>query len=313
MTWSRFDDAAPKHPKARMAGNEAWALWAAAVMYCNRYLTDGFVPTAALATECLPFPISPAKARKLAEALCEVKVRVDGHGLFERAEGGYLVHDFLDWNPSKAEVESKRKADRERKRGGRPPDSAPDSGRIPDGIPSGIPSGRRADSGTPARVPAPTGARASRPAQPLPTIPDPKDEEHSSSVSSKDLTDSDEETVVPLDLVERAERLGVFSSMVQRMPGVHVEQLRDKARGFVSYWAIGGGTGQRRRRWMSKLREDLRKAHEQNKLKPIGALEHEQHETEGDGPGLSAEQRARLAKAREELDRKLAEERVAHG
>jgi hypothetical protein len=307
MTWSRFDDAAPKHPKAGMAGNEAWGLWAAAVMYCNRYLTDGFVPTAALARECLPVPITPSKAKKLAEQLCEARLRPEDPGLFERVEGGYRVHDFLDWNPSKAEVESKRKADRERKK------TRPDSGGspvdIPSGIPNGIPTGRRADSEAP-RASAHAPARASRPAQPFPAIPDPNDEEGSSSVFQKDLTDSDDETPIPLDLVERAERLGVFSSMLARMPGVHVEQLRDKARGFVAYWAIGGGTGQRRRRWMARLREDIRKAHEQNKLKPIGALEHEALETEGDGPGLSKEQLERVKARRAELDR---ERKTAHG
>jgi hypothetical protein len=62
---------------------------------------------------------------------------------------------------------------------------------------------------------------------------------------------------------------------------------------------------------MSRLREDLRKAHEQGKLKPIGALEHEAVESEGDGPGLSAEQRSRLAKRRAELDE--LERTQAHG
>ncbi|HEY3500714.1 MAG TPA: hypothetical protein VGK73_38745, partial [Polyangiaceae bacterium] len=85
MTWSRFDDAAPKHPKSQAAGNEAWALWAAAVMYCNRFHTDGYVTLASLASECLPEPISLAKARKLAERLCGARVREDGGGLFENA------------------------------------------------------------------------------------------------------------------------------------------------------------------------------------------------------------------------------------
>jgi hypothetical protein len=163
LTWSRFDDAAPKHPKAIAAGNEAWALWCGAVMYCNRYLTDGFVPWAALATECLPEPITPAKARKLAQRAVDAKIRQGGPGLFVVVEGGVMVHDFLEWNPRKADVESKRKADRDRKR--RPPDSGSDSGGSPPGIPNGNPTGVATESappaGTRARVPA-------RPAQPSP-------------------------------------------------------------------------------------------------------------------------------------------------
>lgn len=120
MTWSRFDDAARKHPKSLMAGNEAWGLWCAAIMYCNQYGTDGFIPDAALATEVLPCPITPAKAKKLARQLCEARLDPSKPGLFVRddARKGYIVHDFLDWNPSKAELDEKRRRDRERKRGG---------------------------------------------------------------------------------------------------------------------------------------------------------------------------------------------------
>jgi len=176
MTWSKFDDAAPKNPKAVAAGNDAWALWAAAIMYCNRHLTDGFVSLAALAADCLPVPISTQQARRLAERLCDLRVRPDGLGLFERTDGGlYKVHDFLEWNPSKSEVEAQRKADRERKRkrNGNPPDS----GRAPPGIPDGIQTGIRAASGAHAGV----RARVARPDPPdppgsdLPAAADPKD------------------------------------------------------------------------------------------------------------------------------------------
>ena len=117
MTWSRFDDAARKHPKATMAGNEAWGFWCAAIMYCNQYGTDGFVPDSALATDVLPVPITKKRAVALADKLCKAKLQDDGRALFARNEvrKGYMVNDFLDWNPSKVEVESKRRAAKERK------------------------------------------------------------------------------------------------------------------------------------------------------------------------------------------------------
>lgn len=174
MTWSRFDDAAPTHPKAREAGNEAWGLWCAAVMYCNRYLTDGFVSVKALARDCLPVPIKEERATKLAKLLVDAKVKPDGRGLFTETEGGYIVNDFLEWNPSKVDVESKRKADRERKRapGGVAKDSERNPvGRPPDG--EGNPNGGQGDSGgsSPARGPAPAGARTPYPSVPSPTTP----------------------------------------------------------------------------------------------------------------------------------------------
>lgn len=118
MTWSKFDDAAPKSPKAAAAGNEAWGLWAAAVMYCNRHNTDGYITISALATDCLPEAIPVGRARKLADKLCDARVRPEGKGLFELdRKDTYRVHDFLDWNPSKVEVEEARRVARERKVG----------------------------------------------------------------------------------------------------------------------------------------------------------------------------------------------------
>ncbi len=38
-------------------------------------------------------------------------------GLWEPTDTGWVAHDFLDWNPSKAEVLASRKEDLARKRG----------------------------------------------------------------------------------------------------------------------------------------------------------------------------------------------------
>jgi hypothetical protein len=180
MTWTKLDDAAPQHPKAKAAGNEAWCLWVAATVYSNRYLTDGVVSLGVLATECLPQPISLAKAKKLAEALCDVKQRPDGHGLFERIDKQfYRIHDFAQYNPTKAEVEARREVDRQRKRGGRggggpsEPPSGPTSGKPP-GLPSGTePDSERNPSGVPTPAGTHAGARAPVPSRPLPSDPDP--------------------------------------------------------------------------------------------------------------------------------------------
>lgn len=169
MTWTKLDDAAPQHPKAKAAGNDAWSLWVAAIVYSNRYLTDGVVSVGVLATECLPQPISLAKAKKLAEQLCDVKQRPDGHGLFERIDRQfYRIHDFTAYNPSKAEVEARREYDRNRKKGGGGPSGAPP------GAPPGLPNGNGGDSGrNPSGVLTHAGARSPVPSRPVPAIPDP--------------------------------------------------------------------------------------------------------------------------------------------
>ena len=48
MTWVRLDDGFAQHPKLLSVGALGVAMQVAALCYCNRYLTDGFVPAAAV-------------------------------------------------------------------------------------------------------------------------------------------------------------------------------------------------------------------------------------------------------------------------
>lgn len=123
MGVAKFDDGIPDGPKFLAAGPIACWLWFCGVCYSRRTYTDGFIPyqkVATLTTASAPY--------KHAERLVEV-------GLWERADDGFVIHDFHDWNPSKATVEQYRKRDRERKQR-RFLDRIPDghSDRIPDGI-----------------------------------------------------------------------------------------------------------------------------------------------------------------------------------
>lgn len=94
MTWARFDDGFCQHPKVIGLSDGAFRLHVAAVCYAARNLTDGYVPAAALAT----LKRNPQRAAtELAAA-----------GLWDEAEGGYAIHDYLDYNPSHTEVNSKR-------------------------------------------------------------------------------------------------------------------------------------------------------------------------------------------------------------
>lgn len=106
MGWAKLDDGWAFHPKLRQAGLEASGLDARAVSYCARYETDGHVPAHAVAD----LAGSEAKGRKLAKVLVEV-----GRWHRDDKEGGYRVHDYLVYNPSKAELERRREAERAKK------------------------------------------------------------------------------------------------------------------------------------------------------------------------------------------------------
>lgn len=101
MTWFKIDDRFHSHPKVLAAGNAAVGLWARCGSWSADQNQEGFVPHAI--------------ARMYGTA-AEIKalVRV---GLFEDDDrGGYLIHDWLDFNPSADRVASEREAAAERQR-----------------------------------------------------------------------------------------------------------------------------------------------------------------------------------------------------
>ena len=97
MPWIKVDDQIAHHPKFMAAGAVASWLWVCGQSYCARYLTDGFVPESALPT--LGNVTNP-------KAHAQTLVRV---GLWEIAEGGFRVHDYLQFQPSRADVEERRR------------------------------------------------------------------------------------------------------------------------------------------------------------------------------------------------------------
>ena len=92
MGWAKFDDQFTRHPKVIAAGPWAELLAMRGVIYAAGLETDGFIPTAGLAHIGAGIPA----VRKRAAALVEV-------GLWEESDGGWVIHDFLDYHPSKAE------------------------------------------------------------------------------------------------------------------------------------------------------------------------------------------------------------------
>lgn len=97
MPWGRVDDHHYRHPKVTELDESlrkgCLALFWLAISWCNDHLTDGRVPHGAV--------------RLLGGDVAEADelVRV---GMWEYATGGYQVHDFLDFNKSKAQVDAEK-------------------------------------------------------------------------------------------------------------------------------------------------------------------------------------------------------------
>lgn len=99
MAWVKLTDDFPKNIKVISAGLEARALYITALCHCNENLTDGFVDSRFLVSLGILTGLSDAQAS--ANRLVEV-------GLWEQCDGGYKVHDYHDYNPTRAEVIEKR-------------------------------------------------------------------------------------------------------------------------------------------------------------------------------------------------------------
>lgn len=100
MAWVRIDDAAMDHPKILLLSDAQCRLWLRGLCYCQKHLTDGFIPDAALK------PLL-GKANDV-HRLCEV-------GLWDVGADGFRVHDFLDWNDPRELVQERKDAREEEK------------------------------------------------------------------------------------------------------------------------------------------------------------------------------------------------------
>src|SRR5437773_3375355 len=101
--WTRLDDRLPDHPKIRACDLSARWLFIKGLCYAGAFLTDGFLRS----NEAL------ALAGELKRPKAAIQQLVAA-GLWQPVEGGYAVHDFLVYNPSRAKVLAEREATRRR-------------------------------------------------------------------------------------------------------------------------------------------------------------------------------------------------------
>ncbi len=188
MPWGRIDDTYYDHPKLEELGDvHEWpdrvvaaGLNALAWSWCNRFLTDGKVPRATV-SKLMGHVISADQAIALADQLVAV-------GLWEKAAGGYEIHDFLHYNDSREQVLARRQKEAARKaayRSGKRPAGSPngtssvDDDDVPPVVPASVPVGQgddvpplsRAESRAESRRVSRDSSRARIPTRPDPSRP----------------------------------------------------------------------------------------------------------------------------------------------
>jgi hypothetical protein len=100
MSWVKVDDQMTRHPKFLRLGRNrlvCQGVWLDGMCYASSYLTDGFVPEAALDRASL----------SAAAHLVEV-------GLWQQVQGGFRIHDYHDYQPTREDVTELRRKNAER-------------------------------------------------------------------------------------------------------------------------------------------------------------------------------------------------------
>lgn len=110
MTWFRVDDSFPDHPKLEKIESDpvshalAVATWTLMGADCARRLTDGFVSPARL-EKVIRWP------EKLRVKACETLVSA---GLWTVTQGGWVFHDWHDYQPTSEKAKAQKARNRER-------------------------------------------------------------------------------------------------------------------------------------------------------------------------------------------------------
>src|SRR5260370_32671440 len=104
MTWTRLDDGFDDHPKILTLSAPAELLQIRALLYSNRYRTDGHVPAAAISKLTRGFHRLRVDGKRIHDE--DLVDHVLDAGLWERngSAGGWFIHDFSQYQPTKAKL-----------------------------------------------------------------------------------------------------------------------------------------------------------------------------------------------------------------
>ena len=101
MSFAKFDDGFASHPKVRQLGDAAFRLHVSGILHSARWLTDGVVDERSVHELLTKRGNGMVTAAKKELTDCGLWVSLlDG--------SAYEIHDYLDWNDSRAKVEHRR-------------------------------------------------------------------------------------------------------------------------------------------------------------------------------------------------------------
>lgn len=153
MPWVRLDDHFPHHRKVRGLSDPAFRLHIEALCWCASNLTDGFVPASDLldvASARRPLKFVPElvvrRSWHLADELCDSK-KCPAHPTRRPDEvgDGWLIHDYFEYQPTKAKVLKERADNAARQQKWRDKHSQTESGSEHNGIRNGVTDSVSAD------------------------------------------------------------------------------------------------------------------------------------------------------------------------
>ena len=98
-TYLRLYDDFAEHPKVLRLSDRALRVHIAALCYSSRNATNGHIPKKALAS----FGGTPKHSAELT-----------GLNIWEPGDGGWVIHDYLEYQRSKAQIDAEREAARKR-------------------------------------------------------------------------------------------------------------------------------------------------------------------------------------------------------
>lgn len=104
MTWIKVDDGITEHPKFAALTSDAWTLWLHGTTYASRNRTDGVIPAAMLPR------LSGVKAPQ------KVAAELVAAGLWHHVDAGFEIHDYLEHQRSREQIDADRAAAEERQR-----------------------------------------------------------------------------------------------------------------------------------------------------------------------------------------------------